>query len=73
MAGRFDEALVLIREALQLDPLSPDRHNSIAVLLAQTGMYGEAEASFRRALELDPEFVQARLNLDALEQLRHTR
>jgi tetratricopeptide (TPR) repeat protein len=51
-------------DAAELDPRSPTVFNSMGVALAQLGMLREAEICFAKAVELDPEFVDARINLD---------
>ncbi len=72
-SGRRDEAIAMLREALIVDPKSADRYNSIAVLLAQSGQYDEAESAFRNALALKPEYEQARDNLNMLQQMKQAR
>ena len=57
-ANRTDEALAQLKEAARLDP-SAGRHYDVARVLLLQEKYDEAEPSFRRALALRPEFVEA--------------
>jgi tetratricopeptide (TPR) repeat protein len=61
--ARFDEALTLLDQARRIDPLSLFvSANRAAVLLVARGT-AQAEAEYRRALELDPAFWRAVLGL----------
>ncbi|HMA20637.1 MAG TPA: tetratricopeptide repeat protein, partial [Gemmatimonadaceae bacterium] len=59
--GRFDSALVVIRKAQQLEPLSPGRMNSIALMYITFGRYDLAIQQARKALAIDPEYDDAHL------------
>jgi tetratricopeptide (TPR) repeat protein len=61
--GRFEESLNLLAEASRIDPLSlfVSASRGAALLLARQP--AEAEAEYRRALELDPEFWRAIVGL----------
>lgn len=72
-AGQIDEAILLGKEAVAVEPDSPDRHNSLAILLANAGNYQEAEQGFRRALELNPAFENAQENLKMIQQIQLSR
>jgi TolB-like protein/Tfp pilus assembly protein PilF len=52
--GRFDEALDLDRQALERDPLRPGTYANYGLDLLAIRREREAEAAFRKALELDP-------------------
>jgi tetratricopeptide (TPR) repeat protein len=41
-------------KAVQLDPLLPEGHDALGMAYARDGHWGQSEASFRRAIELDP-------------------
>lgn len=62
---RLDEALVAYEEALRLNPDFEDAINGIGVLQLKTGDFLSAEKSFRRALEIEPNYFDARQNLIA--------
>jgi tetratricopeptide (TPR) repeat protein len=53
--------LDLLRPVIDLDPFSPDRHVQVGFILMSVGVYDEAIARFRKALELDPEYGVATL------------
>ena len=52
--NRTEEALVLRREAVALDPLDVILQGNLATVLTSLGRYDEAEAAARRALDLQP-------------------
>jgi protein O-mannosyl-transferase len=62
--GRADEAIASFRQALALNPASPEViHNDLGGVLLDSGRAGEAEAEFRKALEINPGYDRARFNL----------
>jgi TolB-like protein/tetratricopeptide (TPR) repeat protein len=48
--------------AIQLDPLLEEAHDALGVVYARDGRWSESEASFRRAIELNPNSELTRLN-----------
>jgi tetratricopeptide (TPR) repeat protein len=60
---RFDEALAQLRRAQDLDPLSPVVQSGIGRVLHFSGRYDEAEAQYRRILQVNPAFAQSRVDL----------
>ena len=64
--GRFDEAVVQYRKALEIEPTFIEAEKNLAVALAGGGQIDEALAHFRKTLEIDPDFVEARDNLGRL-------
>jgi tetratricopeptide (TPR) repeat protein len=58
-SGRFDSAMTVIRRARQLEPLSPDRTNSVALMYTTLGRYDLAIQEARKALEIDPNYADA--------------
>ena len=62
-AGRPDEALVLLRQALELAPKHAYTHANLGVALAQTGRLDEAEEHFLLAIQLDPQFAPPHVGL----------
>jgi Tfp pilus assembly protein PilF len=52
-----------LREAVQLDPEAPAYHNALGVLLLDLRKPAEAEAEFRKATGLDPNYAEAEHNL----------
>lgn len=65
---RFDEALALYGETLQLDPGRVEAHLIRGWLLEQNGDPGAAAAEYRSALARAPEFEDARAALQRVEQ-----
>ena len=61
--GRFEEARVALRRALEIDPLSPVTNFEIAHLLFCERKYEESEAQSKKNVELDPNFWYAHLQL----------
>lgn len=68
-ARQPDAALPLAERAVTLDGANPERHDFRGRVLAVQGRLGDAQQSFRRALELDPAYEPARENLAKLAQL----
>lgn len=61
--GRADEALHEMQVARDLDPLSPVEAVYLGLAYQFKGKHQDAVAQYKRALELDPSFVEARLHL----------
>ena len=66
-AGRLDEALKLTDESLERDGGDADLHAARAMVLTALGRVEEADHSFGRAAELDPERHFRPHRLDAAE------
>lgn len=69
-SGQADQALSYLREAVEVEANSAERHNDLAVLLAQLGRYQEAELVLRKALELDSRHTAALENLRNILQMQ---
>ncbi|MEP7148491.1 MAG: FlgO family outer membrane protein [Acidobacteriota bacterium] len=61
--GRFEEARIRFRRALEIDPLSPVTNYEIAHLLFYERKYEESETLSKKNVELDPNFWYAHLQL----------
>ena len=70
--GHADEAVHEMQTARDLDPLSPVEANYLGLAYMLIGRRADAIAQYKRALDLDPNFVEARLHLSNayLDQLR---
>jgi predicted CXXCH cytochrome family protein len=66
MRGHQSAALKEYLHAQQLSADTPGAHMNIAILQQEQGAPEKAEASYRRALELDPYFLPAHFNLASL-------
>ena len=53
----------LIREQIETNPRYPDLHNSLGQQLRLLNKLDDAETAFSKALELNPDYVDARINL----------
>jgi tetratricopeptide (TPR) repeat protein len=62
--GRETDALPALRQALTLDPGVPETHYALALLLSKPGGDAQrAEAEWREAIRLQPDYSQAHMNL----------
>jgi Flp pilus assembly protein TadD len=69
-AGRLQEALPQLREALRLDPGYVPALNNLGVVLAQLGKEQEATELLRRSLQLQPSQAEAHYNLGRIFVMR---
>lgn len=58
----YADAIKWCKKAIDQDPSAPEAYNARGEALDASGMWEEALESFDRALERDPEFVEAMLN-----------
>ena len=61
--GRFEEARIAFKRALEIDPLSPVTNFQTAQLLFNEKKYEESETQGKKNVELDPNFWYAHLQL----------
>ncbi|MCC6977054.1 MAG: tetratricopeptide repeat protein [Candidatus Melainabacteria bacterium] len=61
--GRFEDARKVLQEALSIDQNCCVCFNSIGITYFKEGHLKEAEANFRRALTIDPLYLEALCNL----------
>jgi serine/threonine-protein kinase len=61
--GRIDDSIHEMQIARDLDPLSPIATTYLGLAYQFAGRHTEAYAQYKKALELDPAFVEARLSL----------
>ncbi|MCA1322578.1 tetratricopeptide repeat protein [Herbaspirillum sp. alder98] len=69
---RTEEAMVLFKKALEIDPRHALTYNNIGAVMHEDGKSLEALDYFEKALEIQPTYATARHNL-ALGQLLHGR
>jgi tetratricopeptide (TPR) repeat protein len=62
-AGRIDEALALLQEAVGMEPKLEDAHYNLGNLYLKIGDGPEALVHYQRALDLDPDDIQALNNM----------
>jgi tetratricopeptide (TPR) repeat protein len=68
--GRYDEALSLLQPALKAAPNDPGVLNVKGAILTKKKDYQGAEAAYRAALAVSPEFFPARYNIGELMTLQ---
>lgn len=68
-AAEPEKALEASRQAVDLEPESADAHHTLGLVFTQLGRLSEADASFVRASELEPEeyFVPHRFDADSFD------
>ncbi len=64
--GQFEQALAVLRRAMNQDPFNPELYNTIAAIHMQRGEFNEAEELLHTAIELVPEYIHAYINLGML-------
>ena len=62
-AGKYDQALDWLGRAASLDPQNAQVQNLLGVTLGHKGLRSQAEAAFRQALLLNPNYGEANNNL----------
>lgn len=62
-AGRYQECITAAREAIKLNPSSPEAYNNIGWCSAQMGNWNEGIQNATQALKLNPNMERARNNL----------
>ncbi len=65
-AGRYEEAVRSLESAVHRQPNFPDLHNLLGLALSLAGEPMRAESHLQRALELNPGYAEAHLNLAIL-------
>jgi tetratricopeptide (TPR) repeat protein len=65
-AGRHAEAVRCLESAVRRQPSFPDLHNFLGLALSLAGEPLRAESHLHRALELNPQYAEAHLNLAIL-------
>jgi tetratricopeptide (TPR) repeat protein len=66
LENKIDKPLVLIDEALKVDPYNSDYYNLKGAILRRSGNYAQALDSFRKALKISPVNYEAYNNLGNL-------
>lgn len=68
--GKFGEALAEWKTIVEADPEDEGARNGLALALAKNGDYDGAANGFRKAIELNPKFVDAYVNWGELMEQR---
>lgn len=69
-AGEPARAVPLLRQLIAAEPNNSDAHLQLGLSLLALGRLDEAEASFRRTLEIAPDYADARIGLARVAQRR---
>ena len=64
--GRNEEAIGLLKKALETDYRKAITYNNLGLIYADTGKAGEAESAYQKAIEIEPELSYPYLNLSIL-------
>ena len=67
-ASDRDQAIVLYREGLMLCPEDDVAHYELGRALVDRGRYAEARTAFETTLKINPGFVEAKRQLDAIHK-----
>jgi tetratricopeptide (TPR) repeat protein len=62
--NRIEDAIAVYHQAIEFYPWQPQAYNSLGKALLQQDLRGGAIAAFRKALAIDPNFAEARQQLD---------
>ncbi|MFC3197375.1 tetratricopeptide repeat protein [Parapedobacter deserti] len=66
MAGNQDKIINTINEQVAKDPNNKNLHYYLGIAYSETGDLEKAEASYKKALEIDPNYLEANINLGGL-------
>ena len=69
-AGKKEEGIRQIEEAIRKSPGKPESYNMLGVILSDQGRYDDAITQFKKAIALKPDFEAARKNLQRTESKR---
>ena len=69
MQNRWSEAADINRKIIELYPSDADAYNRLGKALMEMGRYRDALATYQKAIELDPNNVIAKKNVERLVHL----
>jgi tetratricopeptide (TPR) repeat protein len=64
------QAIFLYREGLVICPDDDVAHYELGKVMVERGLYAEAEKEFEAALKINPDFVDAKRQLDTVRKVR---
>jgi tetratricopeptide (TPR) repeat protein len=65
-----DQAIALYREGLAICPDDDVAHYELGKMMVDRGLYAEAEKEFEAAIKINPDFVDAKKQLDTVRKNR---
>jgi tetratricopeptide (TPR) repeat protein len=65
-----EQAIALYREGLDICPDDDVAHYELGKVMVERGLYAEAEKEFEAALKINPDFVDAKKQLDTVRKVR---
>ena len=65
-----EQAIVLYREGLDICPDDDVAHYELGKVMVERGLYAEAEKEFEAALKINPDFIDAKKQLDTVRKNR---
>lgn len=66
MAGNDEQTIKAINDQVSKDPDNKNLHYYLGIAYSETGDTEKAEASYKKALEIDPNYLDANINLGGL-------
>ncbi len=63
--GQTEKFKEMMNEAIAIDPNNPDLHYNIGVISSEQGNIEEARAAYKKAIEINPTYINAILNLSS--------
>ena len=63
----FVDAILNIRKAIEIDPIDPENWHMWGHVQVATGDYKSARHKFNMALKIDPDYTQAKKELQKIE------
>jgi tetratricopeptide (TPR) repeat protein len=68
-AGKHDESIAALQEAVKASPKQPAFHNQLGVSYRHKGQFNKAREAYEQAIALDANYADAHLNLGVLLDL----
>jgi tetratricopeptide (TPR) repeat protein len=73
LMGKIEESELVLRKIIDAGINLPDAYNSLAATLEFKRLSDEAEEFYKKALEVDPQHIDARNNLGAINFMKNAR
>jgi tetratricopeptide (TPR) repeat protein len=68
--GKWQEAEACLHKSIQMGDCLPQPWGNLGICLLMQSRFDEAEVAYRHALEVDPDYELAKLNLETLDYWR---